>query len=478
MNRLVVRMAIVAALSICGVACYVGFKQVSARREWNALRPSVPALAGERAPGLDQRLARCAAQLRTWPPNLVALTEFTRVCHANGELEAAAAGYRALIQLDAQNPRWPHLLASILAGYGQLDEALPLLRRTTELAPEYLTAWLKLGDALLKSNAINEAEVAYRRVLTADAGNPYGLLGLARCDLQLNRLTSARSNLQKAVTDHPDFASAQSLLATVFERLGNKEAADVAQSRMQHSGHYSEFPDPWLEELITDCHDPYTLLIAASAALADRKPEAAFSLLKLGLALAPQDARLNRQLAKTHAHVGAFSAARTAIDAAVALEPGNEAIRLDQLTIIRQAHDEASLESAVANGLAACATSAALHYESGLLANRAGRLDEATEHFAFAWKNRPDQAAAALELAKVLFRRGRPAEAVALLADDLLSHSPQESEGWRLLVRHGIATHDPRTGTWLQRLIDAHAPPSLVAELRDEYQRRLTPAIP
>ncbi|MES1168326.1 MAG: hypothetical protein ABUL61_04055, partial [Oleiharenicola lentus] len=37
------------------------------KRQWEQLRPATPALAGPAAPGLDDRLAACAARLARWP---------------------------------------------------------------------------------------------------------------------------------------------------------------------------------------------------------------------------------------------------------------------------------------------------------------------------------------------------------------------------------------------------------------------------
>lgn len=214
----------------------------SHRRAWAAQRPTLPPPVGDSAPGVDQRLAQCEARFRSWPPDQAALAEFAQLCHANGILESATLAYRALIPLQPTEPRWPHLLASILAGEGRLEEALPLLRRTTELAPDRVIAWLVLGDALLKSNRLDEATGAYSAALQREPKNVYALLGLARCDLQAERWTAARSRLQQAVAQQPGFASAQSLLSTVLERLGNSEGAAAARARSQRDGHYPEPP--------------------------------------------------------------------------------------------------------------------------------------------------------------------------------------------------------------------------------------------
>jgi Flp pilus assembly protein TadD len=303
MNRLLTSGLLVLAATASGLG-YVGWKKHVAQREWSATRPELPALVGPASPGLDARLAALSSRLSQYPPDPAALAEFTRVCHANGELSSAIAGYTTLLKMEPAEPRWPYRLASILAGYGRLAEAVPHLRRTVELAPDYLTARLKVAEALLKSNATTEAEAVYTEVLRRDAENIYGLVGLARCQLQAEQLTFARSTLQRAVASHPESSNAQSLLGTVLERLGNAQGAELARNRVRQGGHYAEPADPWMSELLADCHDPYTLLIASSAAVAESRSADALPILARGLALAPNDARLHRQLAKTHASMG------------------------------------------------------------------------------------------------------------------------------------------------------------------------------
>jgi Flp pilus assembly protein TadD len=308
-------------------------------------------------------------------------------------------------------------------------------------------------------------------VLQREHKNQYAMLGLARCDLQSDRLTAARSQLQRAVAAHPDFSSAQSLLGTVLERLGNAEGAELARGKVRQGGHYTEPADLWLGELINDCHDPYTLLIAASAAVAEGRPHDALSLANRGLALAPENARLHRQLAKTHAALGDLTAARIEMERAVALEPTNDAIHLDLLTILRQAQDTAGLANAVSRGVAACPTSAALQFEAGLIASQSGRFDEAARYFENAWLNQPDQTAAAYEAATAHFRSGAPKKAVALL-EQVLVRLPKETTAALMLLRHGIQTGDSRAAGWLQRAMATELPPAVLAELRHDYQRR------
>jgi len=461
---------LLAAIVVAG-GLALGARNYAQRQAWQRMRPELPALAGTEAPGLDARLAACVSRLQGWPPDRAALAEFARLCHANGLLEPAATAYQALVMLEPTEPRWPHLLASIFAGYGRLDEALPLLRRTTQLAPDYFVAWLRLGEALFKANDIPGAEAAYQAVLKRAPGNSHALLGLARCDLQLERWTAARSHLQEAVASDPTSAGAQSLLASVFDRLGNPAGAALARTRMENGGRYIEPVDAWLDELTAYCHNPYTLLTAASSTVADGRPRDAISPLERALALAPDDSRIRRQLAKVRFALGDSVEARVQMERAVALAPSDENMRFDLVDLMRKMKDREGLVRAVAAGVAACPASTALQFEAGLLAVEAGQWDQAERHFQFAWQNRPDNPSAARALADVYFRTNRSDAGIEVL-EKIISRKPQVAVLHVELVEHGIERRDSRTAGWLRRAIDSRSPELPSAELKQNYRRR------
>ena len=477
MSRLRTQILLAGALGLGVLTAGLAWRSHAARQRWQDMRPGLPDLVGDSAPGLDARLASCFSRLQAWPPDRAALGDFARLCHANGLLQPAITAYQALVVLEPSEPRWPHLLAAILGSYGRLDEALPLLRRTTALAPGYLPGWLRLGDALFKADATAEAEAAFQEALKRAPGDPFALLGLARCDLQLERWTAARSHLQQAVAGDPHFADAQSLLASVFERLGNPEAAAVARGRVANEGHYTEPPDAWTDELTPYCHNPYTLLVAAAAATSEGTPAKALAPLNRALALAPDDPRIHRQKAKILSNLGDMKGARAALEKAVALAPNDENMLIDLVALLRAVKDQAALERAVTTGVAACPNSAALHYEAGLLAAQGGRLAEAADHFQFTWKNRPEKPAAARELAKVYFRSGRDDDGVTVL-EKILVVTPRDTDTHVLLVQHGIETGDPRTAAWLRQALQAGAPGLPEAELQQAYVRRFGARIP
>lgn len=461
----------VVGILVVAIAAGAWWHYDAPRRDWQRMRPALPPAEGAAAPGLDARLQACASRLATWPVDRAALAEFAQLCQANELLESASQAYAALMFLDPGEPRWPHLRARILTGFGRLDEALPLLEKTTVLAPDQAVPWMRLAEARLKSNDVAGATQAFEQVLRLRPNDVHALFGLARCDLQDGRLTAARARLQEAVAADPKFPGAQSLLATVFERLGNPTAAAAARQRVSGDGRYTELPDPWAIDLTAYCHRPYTLLVAASAEVSDERPAQAIPLLERALQLDPRDARLHRQLARARGRLGDLVAARRALERAVELAPDDEKIRSELITLLRQQKDQAGLEQTVAAGLLRARDSPALHFEAGLLAAQAGRVDEAEAHFLAVMRAQPEAPAAPCELAALYFSSGRPERGLAVL-EGVLQRDPRYVPALTMLIRYGLDRGDARTGTWLRQALEIGEPSPALAELHRTYERR------
>ena len=443
----------------------------ASRRHWARERPEAPAVDNASAPGLSPRLTAAAASIAAWPPNQAALAEFAQLCHANEFLAEAERAYAVLMRLAPAEPRWPHLRARILTGFGRLDEALPLLEKTTQLAPDQPLAWARLAEARLKHNDLTGASVAFEQVLRLQPKSVHALFGLARCDLQGGRLTAARARLQEAVAADPKFPGAQSLLATVYERLGNLPAAEAARQRVSGDGRYTEMPDPWAVDLASYCHHPYTLLVAASAEVSDDRPAQAIPLLERALQLDSNDGRVHRQLARARGRLGDFAGARAALERAVERAPTDEKIRGELILLLRQTKDLPALEKTIADGLAATPDSASLRFEAGLLAAQAGRRDEAEAHFLFVSRAQPEESAAPCELAAIYFSSGRADRGLAVL-ESVLEKDPRCAPALTMLVRYGLDQGDPRTGRWLRQALAVGEPSPALAELHRAFEHR------
>ena len=89
----------------------------------SAALPPMPDLSAS-PPAMVERIRAADTRARKRTTAERGLVELAQLYHANGFLEQAVQSYAGLEQLEPGEPRWWHLHASILAGYGEADDAL------------------------------------------------------------------------------------------------------------------------------------------------------------------------------------------------------------------------------------------------------------------------------------------------------------------------------------------------------------------
>jgi HemY protein len=319
----------------------LGWRVIDAGRIARASIPARPDLAS--APSvLRERIDSAEQRARSWRGSADGLAELARLYHANGFLAPAQETYRGLIRLQPRDPRWPHSLASILTNYGQLEEALPLLRRTIELAPDYEPARVRLEEALAKTNSR----------ASAAAANPPG---------------------EKA-------------------------------------------PDPWLDDILSECYDAYRLRVAAAAASDNATAE---RWLQRALHVAPDDAAVHRQMGDLLTRRGDHRAARSHLDRAVELAPKDADNWAYLLRLLELTGDAATAERVLATALTHCPQSPSLHLERGRRLHRAGQFEAALAALETSRKLRPQEVDAYVEMSTVYFRLNRVNDGIAALRQAL-----------------------------------------------------------
>jgi Flp pilus assembly protein TadD len=237
--------------------------------------------------------------------------------HANGFLTQAQETYRGLIRLQPREPRWPHALASILTNYGQLEEALPLLRRAVELAPDYEPARRQLEEALAKTNsgaAKDGVSTSAATPPTQKAPDPWLDDILLDCyDAYRLRVaaaaapdnTTAERWLQRALQVAPDDAAVHRQLGDFLTRRGDYRAARGHLDRAVELG--PKDADNWAYLL-------RLLELAGDAVAADR-------VLATALTHCPQSPSLHLERGRRLHRAGHFEAALAALETSRKLRP-------------------------------------------------------------------------------------------------------------------------------------------------------------
>jgi predicted Zn-dependent protease len=361
---------------------------------------------------LRERVEGAEAKARGRTTAQRGMGELAQLYHVNGFLDAATRTYAGLRELEPDEPRWPHLEASIHAGFGDLASAVPLWRRTVELAPDYLPARIRLGDALLKMNQPAEATAAYEQVLQRERDNAYALFGLARLDLEAERWDSARARLEQVVRQ-TNYALGYDLIVSLYERLGLNQRALAVRARAKASGAHRDPPDPWLDGLIELCLDPYRLAVAAGFAGGSGDIAQARRLLERALDVSPDDISARFQLGMLLLNQRETAAAEAELRRCTEREPtfADAWAHLSSLQANQGRADAAA--QTLATGLKHCPGSPGLHLMMARSHRLAGRSGPAVAEFQESIRLRPNEPEAYLELGQLHIREGRKAEGLA-----------------------------------------------------------------
>jgi predicted TPR repeat methyltransferase len=146
---------------------------------------------------------------------------FATTAHRGGDLDAAEALYRRILEADPRHPETLNFLALLLRQQRQSEEAMELLRRAVAAAPEYASAHTNLGNLLIEALAYDEAEAHFRRVLAISPNDPLALNNLGNIRRRAGHLEAAIELFQKAIEIAPEFALPYENLGLAFMHVGD-----------------------------------------------------------------------------------------------------------------------------------------------------------------------------------------------------------------------------------------------------------------
>jgi tetratricopeptide (TPR) repeat protein len=412
--------------------------------------PAVPPLDDEH-PELAERIAAADAEALSRWGSRDGLAELSRLYHANGYLNAAIATYDGLAELEPEEARWPHLHATILAGFGQATPAIALWDRTIALAPDYLPTQLRRADLLLKDNQMETAEAAYRAVLERERDNAWALLGLARIDLENEQWQDARVRLERVVA-LTNYALGYDLIVTLYERLGEDRAAEAIRGRSFASGAYRDPTDPWLDTLMEDCYDSFRLALEAGAKARHNDNETARRWLERAIAVAPNDVSAHFQLAGFLREQRDVAGAMTHYRRCTELDP-QFADGWAQLSALQaQIGETAASQRTLAAGLEHCPDSPGLHRMQARRLRDSGQVGAAIMSFRRAIELRPNEPDPYLELGTTLLGANRTAEGIREI-ENALVWDPLNPTGLGILAFHAIESQNqPAADHWMTQV--------------------------
>ncbi|MEO0397806.1 MAG: sulfotransferase [Pseudomonadota bacterium] len=140
-----------------------------------------------------------------------------------GRLEEARAKARDVLRNDPDNANALYILGGVAMAQEAHNDAEALLRRATEVAPDFAFAWGQLAMALNKQRKYEEAITAAQKALSLDPMNPDWPNLLGNVNLVAGDENAALEAFQRAVKIKPTHTGALIGLGHVYKTLGQQD---------------------------------------------------------------------------------------------------------------------------------------------------------------------------------------------------------------------------------------------------------------
>jgi HemY protein len=420
--------------------------------------PAPPDLTGKPRE-LAELLAKAQAKTMSRQELLEGAAELGRLYHANNYPREAEACWKLLRAVQPREARWCYYLADLRAKDGDYDGMTELVAQTTELAPDYSPAWLRLADLRLKYGRLEEAERAYEKRLALLPSDRYARLGLIRVALQQGRRDQARDFVERLVSDAPEFPTAHNLYAEMLLADGDSAKAGRERWLGREAGRFREADDPWLDELNDRCYDYDRLCLLGSIEAQTKQREHARHYFERAIAVRPTAPQAYELMGSMDVDAGDPAKARATLELELRrLTPDQPSVAcyLDLAHAFRLLQQPVEAVRVVRLGMERLGAGFELYDALGVALGDLGKGDEAVEALRNAVARNPRDANANYNLAIALVNVRRLDEAMDALHRSLILR-PTFPESLALLAQIEIDSGRWRSATkYIQPLYESH----------------------
>lgn len=409
-HRTIPRRIVVAGGLVVAVALVV-VGWVAFREQPQPLEPlSVDSLAtSDRELALMLDSAR--REVEQHPRSARAWGDFGVVLRAHRFDPEAEVCFRNARRLDPADYRWPYFLAVSLATT-EPDQSLLNLRLAADLAGDQAHVQLRLAEALLDRNSLDEASTAIDRSLRLDSAEPRALLAKARLLCIRGQLDESRDWCRRSVASSPEQRAPHLLLAQLCRRLGDAEETTREMAVLASiSDEVTEWEDPDVETLRSRRGDRGWKIVALDQlTAAGRAPEATRLLDEMARGDDPSG-EATVVLVRALLSQNRRSEAEATLREKLTQDPQSERLRFHLGVVLFLQADYDSAAEEFRRAIVLKPDHGDAHYNLAHALRKAGRDSEALEAFVATVRLNPGHAFARANLAELLLDGGRANEA-------------------------------------------------------------------
>jgi predicted O-linked N-acetylglucosamine transferase (SPINDLY family) len=250
--------------------------------------------------------------------------------HEAGDAAAAARLYAAVLERQPGQPSALHNLAVLRAAEGRLDEAISLLVRAADAAPDLAQIHCSLAGLHLRQGRTGEAATAFQRALELDALSAPALTGLADIAAAEGSPDDARGLYDRALAADPNHLAALTNSGVLLMGLGRAHEAG----------------ERFALALALEPGSPGANYNVANALRAIGRPDEARAYFEQALALAPGFADAWTNLGNLKRDEGDLEGALVCHREAVRLKPGRAGVMKNLGHVLRDRGDASAAREA------------------------------------------------------------------------------------------------------------------------------------
>lgn len=208
------------------------------------LAPPIPSALESLEPQLRAYIAEKILWLQEEPRDATRHATLGMVYAVNSLWPEARVAFQNAAILDPNEPLALLYVAVATQELGEQDTSLGLYLEMTERFPQFPQGHCRLGDALLKTGANEEAEIAFRKLISLTPNEWRGYSGLGEIELRRGQFAKATQLFQKALLLDPETQIVHHLLGLAYRGLGRMQDAE-RELRLGQNAVVYPMPDPW-----------------------------------------------------------------------------------------------------------------------------------------------------------------------------------------------------------------------------------------
>ncbi|MBK9315250.1 MAG: tetratricopeptide repeat protein [Acidobacteria bacterium] len=403
----------------------------TARQSNPAGMPGLPVINfDDFGPGIKEQIRKAYDDARMNPNDALIVGRLAMILHAYQDYGLAASLYERASLLHPDEFKWTYLQATCQASVGKNTEAIASLRAAIKKNPDYLPARLKLADALLAMNQLEDSGRFYAEVIARQPAAPQAYYGLGRIKSKLGDHDGAIESLKKACQLAPTWGAAHYALALAYRNSSAGEGNSV-----KVAGHLKIYQRHMLVRplLVDQMLDAVAgLNLSASDSLnrgvvheAAGRLDESIAEHERAMAINPQLIQAHINLIQLYARTSQTAKAEERYRSVIAFNPNLAEAHYNIGVMYLGQKRIADASQAFQRAIDSNPQFAEAHLNYGLLLEQEKSYDEALSHYRQAVEHGPNLREAHFQLARMLIFKGVMPEAIEHLK---LTLTPEDDQ--------------------------------------------------